>query len=440
MNVPPRADRGVDRMDAACRGLAQQRAENPKPPVGQHEGTHDAAEPRPSPELRIAVAGPLGAMNAPGGGEVQMRATVDALTRLGVDARLWRPWEEPLGQFDVLHLFGSVPEHLTLATLARRRNVGVVVSPIAWFSWQACARESGPWWRRAAAVGKFALRAALPRIPSWRRRLYHAADVLLPNSHAEAQQLTRLFGVPTDRIHVTPNGADPRFADADPRPFRRLVGTDEFVLCPGRIEPRKNQLTLVRAMRGAELPVVLLGDAVPGHEDYLAQCRRDGGDQVIHVPRVDHGDPMLASAYAACSCLALCSWFETPGLVALEAALTGCPLVLPSAGAADEYFGEMVAYISPRDAGAIRRAVMKAVGQGRDPMLAAHVRHYLTWTVAARVTCEAYVRATESRATTLDRRRQTGFASKPNSSNVPTPAKTIPTEPTPATPTTSSHA
>ncbi len=36
--------------------------------------------------------------------------------------------------------------------------------------------------------------------------------------------------------------------------------------------------------------------------------------------RLDHDDPLLASAYAAARVFALPSWFETPGLAALEAA------------------------------------------------------------------------------------------------------------------------
>ena len=52
----------------------------------------------------------------------------------------------------------------------------------------------------------------------------------MPNSLAEARQLTRYFGVPPERIYVTPNGADPRFAEADPTLFVRRFGT-RALLC-----------------------------------------------------------------------------------------------------------------------------------------------------------------------------------------------------------------
>jgi glycosyltransferase involved in cell wall biosynthesis len=338
----------------------------------------------------VLLAGKLAAMDAPGGGEVQMLALADALRLAGVAARLWRPWEDSFSGVDCLHLFGSLPEHLPLVEAARRHHLPVVLSPIAWFELANCWRESRPLAGRLAACARFMLRAACPRLPSWRRRLYRAVDLLLPNSNAEAEQFTRYFQVPPERIHVVPNGADERFAAADPEPFAQMVGTRDFVLYAGRIEPRKNQLGFLRAIRGTDVPIVILGDVVPGQERYLAACRCAADRQVRFVPRLDHHNPLLASAYAACGCLALASWFETPGLAALEAGLSGTPLVLPRHGAAPEYFGPLAAYVRPNDLPGIRRAVLAALRRGRSPALAKLVRDNFSWNKAAARTREAY--------------------------------------------------
>jgi glycosyltransferase involved in cell wall biosynthesis len=323
-----------------------------------------------------------------------MAALARALPSVGADARLWRPWEERLAEGDCLHLFGSVPEHLPLVQAARRQGAPVVLSTIAWFDLASYWREPRPLGKRLGVCARFLARAACPRVPSWRRRLYHAADLLMPNSQAEAEQLIRYFGVPAERIHVVPNGADERFAQADPGPFARRVGTRGFVLCAGRIEPRKNQLKLLRAMRDSGADVVVLGDVVPGYESYAEQCRRAADQRVRFLGRLDHADPLLASAYAACGCLALVSWFETPGLAALEAGMSGVPLVLPEAGCTREYFGQMATYVKPNDLGAIRHAVLAALRRGRSPTLAAHVREHFSWTAAARATWEGYRKVT----------------------------------------------
>lgn len=341
---------------------------------------------------RVLMAGRAAAARSPGGGEVQMTATADALGPLGVEARTWRPGQGSLAWADVLHLFGSLREHLPLVDAARRRGLPVVLSTIAWFDLASYWRGARGLAAKLRACAGFVARAACPVIPSWRRRLYHAADLLLPNSAGEARQLTRYFGVPAERIRVVPNGADPRFAEADPRPFVQRVGASRFALYPGRIEPRKNQLGFLRAVRGMNVPIVVLGDAVPGCEDYLAACRRAAGPNVRFVGRIAHDDPLLASAYAACACVVLASWFETPGLVALEAAMQGVPLVLPEGGSAREYFGDHARYVRPGDAEGIRQAVRAALAQGRDPGLADLVRRHYTWATTAEATHEAYMR------------------------------------------------
>jgi len=338
----------------------------------------------------VLLAGKLTALDSPGGGEVQMLALCRALESAGVGARLWRPWEDRLKGVDCLHLFGSSPEHLPVVEAAHRHGVPVVLSTIAWFDLASYWRQPRPLVRRVAACAGFLARAGCPRLPSWRRRLYHAVDLLMPNSNAEADQLVRHFQTPTERIHVVPNGADERLAGADPEPFVGHVGTRDFLLSAGRIEPRKNQLGLLRAMQGTKTPIVVLGDPVPGYESYARKCRHAAGSEVRFVARLDHDDPLLASAYAACGCLVLASWYETPGLVALEAGMSGAPLVLPEGGSAREYFGDEAGYVRPNDLAGIRREVLRAFCRGRCPNLARHVRDNFSWAAAARATLAGY--------------------------------------------------
>jgi glycosyltransferase involved in cell wall biosynthesis len=313
-----------------------------------------------------------------------------ALRSIGVAATIRAPEDDSLAEFDCLHLFGSLPEHRDTVALARRRGKPVVLSTIAWFDLAARWHEGLPPLARARATVGYLLRAALPRWPDWRRRLYRSVDRLLPNSQAEADQLRELLAIPAQQIRVVPNGADPRLAQAAPKPFHARYGLTDFVLYAGRIEPRKNQLGFLRAMRGAGLPIVVLGDAVPGHQRYAEQCRAAADERVTFIGRIPHHDPLLASAYAACRCLALVSWFETPGLVALEAGMTGTPLVLTGRGATGEYFGRFATYVNPADDSAIRQAVLDAFDRPRDPRLAHHVATHYAWRAAAEAMLEVY--------------------------------------------------
>ena len=134
------------------------------------------------------------------------------------------------------------------------------------------------------------------------------------------------------KIQVVPTGADPRLAQADPEPFAQRVGGRGFVLHLGQIETAKNQLGFLWAMRGTDTPMVILGDVAPGAEWYLAECRRAAGPQVQFVHGLRQDDPLLASAYAACGCVVLGNWFDPSASAALEAGMSGLPLILPEGG------------------------------------------------------------------------------------------------------------
>jgi len=341
----------------------------------------------------VLLAGKPGAHECPGGGEVQMLATADALRKAGAMVCCKSPEKGDLHGIDCLHLFGSLPEHVPTVEAARKLNVPVVLSTIAWFDPLARFREGGRLLRRVWSTAKLLARATLPEARSWRDRLYRLVDLLLPNSQAEARQLVRYFAVPRRKIRIVPNAACDHFAGASAAPFEQEFGLRRFVLCPGRIEPRKNQLALIEALRGSGLCLVILGQPAVGFEWYFRRCRQRADENVVFLPALRHDDPLLASAYAAADCVVLCSWFETPGLAALEAALCGTHVVVPSRGSAREYFDTLAEYADPGDLRSIRRSVLRARGRKPDAKLARHVSRHFTWANAAAATLRAYRQA-----------------------------------------------
>jgi glycosyltransferase involved in cell wall biosynthesis len=330
------------------------------------------------------------AFQSPGGGENQLVQTGRHLEDLGVTVRLFSPWLDRIDEARLLHLFGMSREGLELARVARVRGVRVALSPICWYESRALRALAPHPARKAFDLAKLAVKSLAPRWPSWRRDLLRLADVILPNSDAEAQQLVRLFAVDPGRIRVVPNGVQSTFTHASPTLFRSQYGRDDFVLFVGRIEPRKNVLGLVEATVSTGLPLVVIGSAPPGCEDYAESCRRTGGALATWFEAVDHDDPLLASAYAAARVFALPSWFETPGLAALEAALAGCAVVLTPFGCTREYFGERVEYARPDRPAQISRAIVRAWEAGPDPRLASHVGSRFLWSDVAQRTAEVY--------------------------------------------------
>jgi glycosyltransferase involved in cell wall biosynthesis len=105
---------------------------------------------------------------------------------------------------------------------------------------------------------------------------------------------------------------------------------------------------------------------------------------------LDHHDPLLSSAYAAARVFALPSWFETPGLAALEAALAGSPVVITPYGSTRDYFGDLVEYARPDREAEITRAVARCWEEGADPRLSRRIAADYLWPKVAQSTAEAY--------------------------------------------------
>ncbi len=219
---------------------------------------------------------PSHVFQAPGGGENQLVQTGWHLEERGVTVRLFTSWTDRIADARLLHLFGMSREGLELARVARTAGVPVVLSPICWYEPRAIAALAASPARRAFDLAKWGLKVAAPRLPSWRRALLTAADAVLPNSEAEARQLVRLLGLDPRVIHVVPNGVRPEFALASSSAFRSRHGSGDFVLYVGRVEPRKNVLGLIEGLRTTGLPLVVIGEAPPGHEGYAGRCRRVG--------------------------------------------------------------------------------------------------------------------------------------------------------------------
>ena len=342
----------------------------------------------------VTLHAPSFAFQAPGGGENQLIQTGMHLEDLGVPVRLFSPWTDRLETMRLLHLFGMSREGLELARIARARRVPVVLSPICWYEPCALAALETDPTRKLAALAAWGLRSLVPVVPSWRRALLKLANMILPNSWSEAAQLIRLFGVARERIRVVPNGVLPAVAMASPELFRAEWGDDPFVLFVGRVEPRKNTLGLIRAIRRLNVRLVVIGEAPAGCKRYQEECQRIGGDCVSWLGRLDHHDPLLASCYAAARVFALPSWFETPGLAALEAAIAGCAIAITPFGATKDYFGDLVNYARPDRPGEIARAVLKCWDDGPDPRLSRRVATHFVWPKVAQATAEVYDQVT----------------------------------------------
>jgi glycosyltransferase involved in cell wall biosynthesis len=325
-----------------------------------------------------------------GGGEILLEKIEEYLLKRGVQVKRFDMWNDRIEDFDILHVFGSVKDCLPMMRVASSRGVKVVLESIFWSDIRRAALEQGTAKEKLNKMVRHAVKVLFPFFPSSRKKMFEISDMIIPNSVNEATQISRLFKVPMEKMFVVRNGVDVKFAHARPDRFIAEYGIRDFVLSVGRIEPRKNQLNLIRAMNGVDKDLVLIGEAVSGYEWYFDRCKKAAGPNVRFLGKMPHGSDLLMSAFAACDTFVLPAWFETPGLAALEAGLAGAKVVATVGGSTREYFFDEVLYIEPGSPADIRKKIKMSISAPGATGLKELILANYTWDKIADKTIEGY--------------------------------------------------
>jgi glycosyltransferase involved in cell wall biosynthesis len=347
--------------------------------------------------------------NQLGGDTIQVLRTADALRTIGVEVDMAAAPGRDVDEYDVVHLFhlDRVWENVHHCQMLRDSDVPVVLTPIFWVSDEFDRKGRAlPQRMLARSLGGSTLRNVrlayqwadqLMRSPRSvaetrpvlgfqrnARRVLERVNMLLPASRSELLAVEKATGmqVPSMVVH---GAADNSIFHSRGAPAHR-----RGVLCAGRIEPRKNQLALIRAMRDLDLdePLTIVGRPGPTAAAYERQCRREGGDRVRFISGLSQEE--VADEYRRTKVHASVSWYETPGLVNLEAALCRCALVATRGGTTGDYLGRDAHYCNPVDYASIQRAVEAALESGPSEALHRRVHTEFTWEEAAQRTLDAY--------------------------------------------------
>jgi glycosyltransferase involved in cell wall biosynthesis len=152
-------------------------------------------------------------------------------------------------------------------------------------------------------------------------------------------------------------------ADGD---FRNAFGLDDFVLCVGRLEPRKNQLMLLAALEESDVTMVFADGGFSYAPEYAAACRKfSRRGRTVFTGRLP--SPLLRSAYRSARVSCLPSWYELPGLATLESALWGRQVVTTDYGTIRDYLGESCLYAEPDDVRGLAEKIREAWDRADGP-------------------------------------------------------------------------
>jgi glycogen synthase len=155
-------------------------------------------------------------------------------------------------------------------------------------------------------------------------------------------EVTRLFDLPPDKVTPIPNGTDPAPVDHDRAAAMRAQygGEGPLLLFAGRLVYEKGLQDVLRAMprlrrRHPGLRLLVAGEGPQG-DDLRAQAKALRlGRSVQWLGFVE--PDRLAALTAAADCALVPSIYEPFGMVALEAAAAGTPLVVADTGGLREF-------------------------------------------------------------------------------------------------------
>lgn len=238
-----------------------------------------------------------------------------------------------------------------------------------------------------------------------RRTVRRAARVLTGSEFSRAAILKVYGDLDEDKVVVVPNAAASEF-----RPISRETAaaavrdrfglSGPFLLSVGDLQPRKNQIGLIRAFAQLvraypQFPHTLV---LAGKETWFArrvyEAARESGvaDRIRFLGFVS--DPELLYLYNACDVFVFPSFYEGFGLPALEAMACGRPVVCAGVSALPEVVDGAALLCDPYSADEIVRAIadllLDAELSARMARLGLQRAAHFSWQIAAQRTLDVF--------------------------------------------------
>ncbi len=338
--------------------------------------------------MKIILAGyqPISLIH--GGPRVQIMQTKHELEHLGVDVELFDPWKhyDDVEQLR-FHIFAANIGTYHTAKIVESYKIPFVVSPIFF------TRHSPSAIRMTIAATKLAkkIKPAVWTGYGITCEICDRAVAVLPNTTDEGRLISEGMKIESKKIHIVPNGVEPRIEFGDPTLFKKKYGLENFILNVGHIGPkRKNVLTLIRALKQIDHPSVIIGKVTGGALGQQCVEEAKGNKNILIIPGMENDSEMLASAYAACDVFALPSMFETPGIAALEAGLAGAKIVITPFGGTRDYFETMAEFVDPYDVTSVANGIHSALAKKKNSELQQHIKKEFLWSKVAEKTLSVY--------------------------------------------------
>ncbi len=222
------------------------------------------------------------------------------------------------------------------------------------------------------------------------RQMVATCQRIIAATEKEKADIVQLYGGSPERISVIPCGVNLElFRPVEKAAAKRRLGLGEerLILCIGRIEPLKGIDRLIQAMPllgNGRSPTLVVVGGDGDSEAEIGQLRQLADtlhvrDSVIFRGRVQH--ERLPDYYSAADVCVVPSFYESFGLVALEALACGAPVVATDVGNLSNIIrqGETGYVVADNQPQHLAEKIARFVtGEEKGPTFASSIRESVT--------------------------------------------------------------
>lgn len=281
------------------------------------------------------------------GSKMQAEIWADELLRRGHVVERINPWGHyDWKKFDVVHVFGFGLWNYDMIHWGSGINPNFVFSPII--------DTNTPMWKYRLATYFGCSKLRLFSQNYMLRQLKQDVKLFFARTQYEADYLCRGYGIEKQKVAIVPlSFREPHFNPA--------IAKEKFCLFVGTMtQPRKNVPALIKAAQKYGFRLKLVGNKGNSKSEADLRALIAGAENIELLGFVS--DEELSSLYNRAKVFALPSLNEGVGLVALEAAMHGCNIVITKLGGPKEYYDQdSVQLVNPYDIDDIGQAVLRAL-------------------------------------------------------------------------------
>lgn len=261
--------------------------------------------------------------------------------------------------FDVVHVFGFGLWNYDMIHWGSRLNPNFVFSPII--------DTNTPMWKYRLATYFGCSRLRLFSQNYALRQLKSDIKLFFARTQYEADYLHRGYGIPENKIAIVP-------LSYREQSVCQKVSKERFCMFAGTMtQERKNVFRLIDAAKKYNFNLVLVGNT--GNEESHNRLLAHIGNASNIEIKGFVSDEELQNLYNRAKVFALPSLNEGVGLVALEAAIHECNIVITNLGGPKEYYPEGLAYkVNPYDIDDIGKSIVEAMNNNiQQPALKEYI-------------------------------------------------------------------